>query len=419
METQLLSELLAMVICIVFSAYFSASETAFSSLNRARMKAMAEQGDKRAERALALAEQYDRLLSTLLIGNNIVNIAVASIGTVMFVRYYGDMGATISTVVITIVVLIFGEISPKSLAKDSPERFAMLSAPLLRVLMWVLAPLNFLFSQWKRLLTVVFRVKDDRKLTQQELLVLVDEVEQEGGIDRDEGELLRSAIEFPDQEAEDLLTHRVDLEAVQVSTSREEVAKVFRETRYSRLLVYGEDLDDIQGVVHLKDFCDAPEGASLKDLMTAPLFVPPSVKISALLRQLQRSKSHVAVVSDEFGGTLGIVTLEDILEELVGEIWDEHDQQEESFQQLDPHTYLIDGDLTFDDFCSYFHIEDDADSVSLGGWIMERMEKVPAAGESFEYGGLSITVEEISNNRIQKVRVVQLEQPEPEEDSKK
>ena len=187
METQLISELLAMAICIAFSAYFSASETAFSSLNRARMKAMAEQGDKRAERTLALAEQYDRLLSTLLIGNNIVNIAVASIGTVMFVRYYGDLGATISTVVITIVVLIFGEISPKSLAKDSPERFAMLSAPLLRVLMWVLAPLNFLFTQWKRLLTLIFRVKDDRKLTQQELLVLVDEVEQEGGIDRDEG----------------------------------------------------------------------------------------------------------------------------------------------------------------------------------------------------------------------------------------
>ena len=259
METQLISELLAMAICIAFSAYFSASETAFSSLNRARMKAMAEQGDKRAERTLALAEQYDRLLSTLLIGNNIVNIAVASIGTVMFVRYYGDLGATISTVVITIVVLIFGEISPKSLAKDSPERFAMLSAPLLRVLMWVLAPLNFLFTQWKRLLTLIFRVKDDRKLTQQELLVLVDEVEQEGGIDRDEGELLRSAIEFPDQEAGDILTHRVDLEAVPISASREEVSRVFRESRYSRLLVYGEDLDDIRRVVHLKDFCEAGE----------------------------------------------------------------------------------------------------------------------------------------------------------------
>lgn len=410
METQLLSELLAMVICIVFSAYFSASETAFSSLNRARMKAMAEQGDKRAERALALAEQYDRLLSTLLIGNNIVNIAVASIGTVMFVRYYGDMGATISTVVITIVVLIFGEISPKSLAKDSPERFAMLSAPLLRVLMWVLAPLNFLFSQWKRLLTVVFRVKDDRKLTQQELLVLVDEVEQEGGIDRDEGELLRSAIEFPDQEAEEILTHRVDLEAVQVSASREEVAKVFRETRYSRLLVYGEDLDDIQGVVHLKDFCDAPEGASLKDLMTAPLFVPPSVKISALLRQLQRSKSHVAVVSDEFGGTLGIVTLEDILEELVGEIWDEHDEVEEPVRQTGEGAYLISCAESPEIMKDLFHEDPGDDNTTMGGWVAEQLGRIPVQGDAFLWEELKVTVTKTDGRRVLEVEVRKMDE---------
>ena len=410
METQLLSELLAMVICIVFSAYFSASETAFSSLNRARMKAMAEQGDKRAERALALAEQYDRLLSTLLIGNNIVNIAVASIGTVMFVRYYGDMGATISTVVITIVVLIFGEISPKSLAKDSPERFAMLSAPLLRVLMWVLAPLNFLFSQWKRLLTVVFRVKDDRKLTQQELLVLVDEVEQEGGIDRDEGELLRSAIEFPDQEAEEILTHRMDLEAVQVSASREEVAKVFRETRYSRLLVYGEDLDDIQGVVHLKDFCDAPEGASLKDLMTAPLFVPPSVKISALLRQLQRSKSHVAVVSDEFGGTLGIVTLEDILEELVGEIWDEHDDVEEPVRQTGEGAYLISCAESPEIMKDLFHEDPGDDNTTMGGWVAEQLGRIPVQGDTFLWEELKVTVIKTDGRRVLEVEVRKMDE---------
>ena len=410
METQLLSELLAMVICIVFSAYFSASETAFSSLNRARMKAMAEQGDKRAERALALAEQYDRLLSTLLIGNNIVNIAVASIGTVMFVRYYGDMGATISTVVITIVVLIFGEISPKSLAKDSPERFAMLSAPLLRVLMWVLAPLNFLFSQWKRLLPVVFRVKDDRKLTQQELLVLVDEVEQEGGIDRDEGELLRSAIEFPDQEAEEILTHRVDLEAVQVSASREEVAKVFRETRYSRLLVYGEDLDDIQGVVHLKDFCDAPEGASLKDLMTAPLFVPPSVKISALLRQLQRSKSHVAVVSDEFGGTLGIVTLEDILEELVGEIWDEHDEVEEPVRQTGEGAYLISCAESPEIMKDLFHEDPGDDNTTMGGWVAEQLGRIPVQGDTFLWEELKVTVTKTDGRRVLEVEVRKMDE---------
>lgn len=408
MESQLLTELLAMAICIAFSAYFSASETAFSSLNRARMKAMAEQGDKRAERALA--EQYDRLLSTLLIGNNIVNIAAASIGTVMFVRYYGDLGATISTVVITIVVLIFGEISPKSLAKDSPERFAMLSAPLLRILMWVLAPLNFLFSQWKKLLTVIFRVKDDRRLTQQELLVLVDEVEQEGGIDRDEGELLRSAIEFPDQEAEDILTHRVDLEAVQMNASREEVAKVFRESRYSRLLVYGEDLDDIRGVIHLKDFCDAPEGAALKDMMTSPLFVPPSVKISALLRQLQRSKSHVAVVSDEFGGTLGIVTLEDILEELVGEIWDEHDEVEEPVRQTGEGAYRISCAEGPEILKDLFHEDPGDDNTTLGGWVAEQLGHIPVQGDTFLWEELKVTVTKTDGRRVLEVEVRKLDE---------
>ena len=410
MESQLLTELLAMAICIAFSAYFSASETAFSSLNRARMKAMAEQGDKRAERALALAEQYDRLLSTLLIGNNIVNIAAASIGTVMFVRYYGDLGATISTVVITIVVLIFGEISPKSLAKDSPERFAMLSAPLLRILMWVLAPLNFLFSQWKKLLTVIFRVKDDRRLTQQELLVLVDEVEQEGGIDRDEGELLRSAIEFPDQEAEDILTHRVDLEAVQMNASREEVAKVFRESRYSRLLVYGEDLDDIRGVIHLKDFCDAPEGAALKDMMTSPLFVPPSVKINALLRQLQRSKSHVAVVSDEFGGTLGIVTLEDILEELVGEIWDEHDEVEEPVRQTGEGAYRISCAEGPEILKDLFHEDPGDDNTTLGGWVAEQLGHIPVQGDTFLWEELKVTVTKTDGRRVLEVEVRKLDE---------
>ena len=371
---------------------------------------MAEQGDKRAERALALAEQYDRLLSTLLIGNNIVNIAVASIGTVMFVRYYGDLGATISTVVITIVVLIFGEISPKSLAKDSPERFAMLSAPLLRILMWVLAPLNFLFSQWKKLLTVIFRVKDDRKLTQQELLVLVDEVEQEGGIDRDEGELLRSAIEFPDQEAEDILTHRVDLEGVQVDASREEVARVFRESRYSRLLVYGEDLDDIQGVIHLKDFCDAPDGAALKDMMTSPLFVPPSVKISALLRQLQRSKSHVAVVSDEFGGTLGIVTLEDILEELVGEIWDEHDEVEEPVRQTGEGAYRISCAEGPEILKDLFHEDPGDDNTTLGGWVAEQLGRIPVQGDTFLWEELKVTVTKTDGRRVLEVEVRKLDE---------
>lgn len=407
-----------MAICIAFSAYFSASETAFSSLNRARMKAMAEQGDKRAERALALAEQYDRLLSTLLIGNNIVNIAVASIGTVMFVRYYGDLGATISTVVITIVVLIFGEITPKSVAKDFPEKFAMFSAPLINLLIIILTPLNFLFSQWKKLISKLLKTKEDSKMSPEELMMLLEEAQRDGSIDKDEGALLKNAVEFRDLEAQDILTPRVDLIAVSVDSTKEEIAQSFTESHFSRLLVYDDDIDKVVGVIHQKDFYtgNGVTQKPIRDIITPPIFIHPTEKVNDLLKLLQSNQSHIAVVIDEYGGTLGIVTMEDILEELVGEIWDEHDEQEESFQQLDDHTYLIDGDLTFDDFCSYFHIEDEADSVSLGGWIMERMGKVPVDGDSFEYSGLSIKVEEVSNNRIQKVRVTKLEQPEEEEE---
>lgn len=415
-----LPSILVMLFCIMMSAYFSATETAFSSLNAIRIKVLADNGNRRAQLAYRLSENYDKLISTILIGNNIVNIAVSSIATLLFVKLYGDIGATLSTVVVTVVVLIFGEITPKSVAKDFPEKFAMFSAPLINLLIHVLTPINFIFSQWKKLISKLLNTKEDSKMSQEELMMLLEEAQRDGSIDKDEGALLKNAVEFRDLEAQDILTPRVDLIAVSVDSTKEEVAESFTESHFSRLLVYDDDIDRVVGVIHQKDFYtgNGVTTKPIRDIITEPIFIHPTEKVSDLLKLLQSHQSHIAIVIDEYGGTLGIVTMEDILEELVGEIWDEHDEQEESFQQLDPHTYLIDGDWTFDDFCSYFHIADDADSVSLGGWIMERMEKVPAAGESFEYGGLSITVEEISNNRIQKVRVVQLEQPQ-EEDSEK
>ena len=243
-----------MAVCLLLSAYFSATETAFSSASTTRLKTLAEKGNANAALACELLEQYDRLLSTILIGNNIVNIATASIGTVLFVRHYGDAGATISTVVVTVVVLIFGEISPKSIAKDCAERFAMFSAPILRVLIWVLLPLNLLFSLWKKLLAKVFRLNSESKMSQEELLMLVDEVQQGGSIDRSEGELLRNAIEFSEQQAKDILIHRVDLAALPVTASREETAALFTNTKYSRLLVYQDSIDHILGTIHRKDF---------------------------------------------------------------------------------------------------------------------------------------------------------------------
>lgn len=407
MNPNFIPSLLAMAFCVLMSAYFSATETAFSSLNKTRLKVLAENGNRRAQLACRLSEDYDRLISTILIGNNIVNIAVASIGTLLFVEIYGDIGATISTVVVTVVVLIFGEITPKSVAKDFPERFAMFSAPLIRVLIWILTPLNFLFSQWKKLVSKLFRIKENSKMSQEELLMLLEDVQQEGSIDEDEGTLLKNAVEFGELEAQDILTHRVDLEAVSLDATKEEIAQVFTNSHFSRLLVYDDNIDRVVGVLHQKDFYvgSGVTKQEIRDILTPPLFVFPTVRIDELLKLLQSHKSHIAVVIDEYGGTLGIVTMEDILEELVGEIWDEHDTVEESFHRMDANTYLLDGDVTFDDFCAYFHIKGEAESISIGGWIMEQMGKIPVQGDAFVYDDLTIRVEEIRDNRVQKVRV--------------
>ena len=406
----LVPSIIAMLFCIVMSAYFSATETAFSSLNKTRIKVLAENGDRRAQLAYRLSENYDKLISTILIGNNIVNIAVAAIGTLLFVELYGEVGATISTVVVTIAVLIFGEITPKSIAKDFPEKFAMFSAPLINLLIWILTPLNFLFSMWKKLISRMLKTSEESKMSQEELLLLLDEVQQEGSINEDEGELLKNAVEFGDLEAQDILTHRVDLEAISIKATKEEVAQAFTQSHFSRLLVYEENIDKIVGVIHQKDFYvgSGITSKSIPEIMTEPIFVLSTEKINDLLKLLQSHKSHIAVVIDEYGGTQGIVTMEDILEELVGEIWDEHDTVEEPIRKLDAHTFVIDGDVTFDDFCSYFDVkEDEADSVSFGGWIMEKMGKIPEQGESFAYGGFTFNIEQISDNRIHKVRVTQ------------
>ena len=403
-----LPSLLGMVICIILSGYFSATETAFSSLNKTRMKYMAEKGNKRAKNALRLADNYDKLISTILIGNNIVNIATASIGTLIFVDLLGqELGATVSTVVVTIVVLIFGEITPKSIAKDYPERFALFSAPFIGALLWLFTPLNFLFSLWKKLVALLFHGDEEDKMSQEELLLLLEEVEQEGAIDKSEGTLLRNAVEFGDLEVQSILTHRVDLEAVEVNATKEEVAAKFTETRFSRLLVYEETIDKIVGVLHLKDFYDGMgiNPKPLREIMTPPLFIHQTEKVDDLLQLLKANKSHIAVVIDEYGGTLGIVTMEDILEELVGEIWDEHDEVEEPFRQLSENTYLVDCTVTLDDFCDFFDVKSDSESVSLGGWIMDEMQRIPEKGDQFTYENLTITATEIDDHRIEWVTV--------------
>ena len=407
--------IIIMAVCLMLSAYFSATETAFSSANTTRLRTLAEKGSGNAALALKLLEQYDRLLSTILIGNNIVNIATASIGTVLFVKHYGDAGATISTVVVTVVVLIFGEISPKSIAKDCAEKCAMLSAPILQVLIWVLMPLNLLFSLWKKLLAKVFRLNGDSKMSQEELLMLVNEVQQDGSIDRDEGELLKNAIGFSEQEAQDILIHRVDLAALPVTASKEEVAALFTQTKYSRLLIYQDSIDHILGTVHQKDFyvgCGVTE-QPLSAIISPPVFALENEPIRLLLKKLQQAKTHVAVVVDEYGGTCGIVTMEDILEELVGEIWDEHDEEEVFLRKTAPDTYTVDAGMDFDDFAEFFRLKTDSEMVSVSGWVMEQFGRVPAAGDSFTFGNLAVQVTKVENHRIEEILVTQKKPEEP------
>ena len=407
-----------MVICVIMSAYFSATETAFSTANRARLKTLAEKGNKRADLVLELTDKYDRLISTVLIGNNIVNILLTALATIVFVALVGgDAGATVSTAVTTVVVLIFGEITPKNIAKNKPEQFAMFSAPIIRVLIYVLAPINFIFSLWRALISRIFKFDEESKMSQEELLTIVDEVAEEGGIDEGESELIRNAIEFGELEAKDILTHRVDLEGVPIDATNEEVSERFSETKFSRLLVYEDSIDNIVGVVHQKDFYSAKgiTEEKLTDIMTPPVFIHRTEKIDDLLNLLQKNKSHIAVVIDEYGGTLGIVTMEDIIEELVGDIWDEHDEVVVFFDQIGDVTWRADCTVAFDEFCEKFEIKAETESVSLGGWVTEQLGKIAEIGDSFDYENLHIEVLEIDSHIPTFVSVTVFERGEDEE----
>ena len=404
-----LTEIVILVILIVFSAYFSATETAFMSFNKTRMKTLAEKGNKRAGLVCRLSDRFDKLISTTLIGNNIVNIAAASIGTILFIRICGEeIGATVSTVVLTVVVLIFGEITPKSVAKDCSEKFAMFSAPFINLLMIIFTPLNFLFSQWKKLIAKILKIENDTKMSQEELLMLVEEVQQDGSIDKNEGELLKNAIEFTEHEAEDILTHRVDLEAVPVTSTKEEIADVFSSSKFSRILVYDDNIDNIVGVIHQKDFYTGRgvTDKTVSEIMTPPVFVMKNEKISNLLKKLQKEKSHIAVVLDEYGGTYGIVTMEDILEELVGEIWDVHDEVDDTFKKTGENTYDIDASMDFDTFCDYFGLETDTEMNSISGWISEQLEKLPEENDEFTYKDVTVRVKTMDGHRVDRIEVV-------------
>ncbi|WP_242880114.1 HlyC/CorC family transporter [Eisenbergiella tayi] len=390
------------------SGYFSATETAFSSLNRIRIKNMADKGNKRAALVLKLSEDYDRLLSTILIGNNIVNIACASLSTLLFVRLLGeDAGASVSTAVTTVIVLVFGEVSPKSIAKESPEKFSMFSAPILNFMAVLLTPLNFLFKQWKKVLSRFFHSSASQGITEEELITIVEEARQDGGIDEQEGDLLRNALEFNELKAADILTPRIDVVGVNVCAGAEEIASVFTETGYSRLPVYQDSIDNIVGILYHKDFYNKiyGTGKGIKDVIRPALFITRHKKISQLLQELQASNHHIAVVIDEFGGTVGIVTLEDILEELVGEIWDEHDEIIRSVEKLSDDEFLVLGNANVDKLLELLGYDEETEAVTVNGWIMNELQKLPEKGDSFRFHEWQVTVMEMEERRVKSARI--------------
>lgn len=396
-----------LIVLVALSAWCSSTETAYSSANKVRLKSKAEDGNVRAQKALDLLEQYDKLLSCILIANNIVNLTAATLSTVLFARLFQTYGPLISTIVLTVAVLIFGEITPKTMAKDQPEKFCMRAVGPLQFCLVVLTPLHLFFRLFYKMLSK-FHSATDEGITEEELLTMVEEAESEGGLEHHESELIRAAIEFNDMEVEEILTPRVDIVAAEDTVTMEELAVLFAESGYSRIPVYHDSIDNITGLVHEKDFFSARyhNHTDVGSLVSKVFYTTGSAKISDLLRLLQRSKTHMAVVVDDYGGTMGIVTMEDILEELVGEIWDEHDEVVEEFKPQPDGSYLISCSANLDDLFDRFSTRAvDIDSASISGWVLDQLERLPVEGDRFVYENLDVTVTKVDHRRILEIRV--------------
>ncbi len=408
MDSTCIAIIIILMILLALSAWCSSTETAFSSVNKIRLKSKAEDGNLRAQKVLDLLDEYDKLLSCILIANNIVNLTAATLSTVLFTRLFPTYGPAISTIVLTVVVLIFGEITPKTIAKDQAEKFSMRAVPALQVCLVLLTPLHLFFGLFYKMVNKLFHTAKDEGITEEELITMVEEAENEGGLEHHESELIRAAIEFNDMEVEEILTPRVDIIAAPDTVTMEELAVLFAESGYSRIPIYHASIDNIVGLVHEKDFFSARfhNHTDAKSLISKVLYTTASAQISNLLRLLQRRKTHMAVVVDDYGGTMGIVTMEDILEELVGEIWDEHDEVIEEFKLQPDGSYLISCSANLDDLFDRFSIRAaDIDSASISGWVLEQLGRLPVEGDHFVYDTLDVTVTHLDHHRILEIRV--------------
>lgn len=408
-----MSETLSIIIilvCLILSAYFSASETAFSTFNKIKVKNLADKGNKKAKLVLNISENYDTMLSTILIGNNIVNILSASLATILFIGWINDTsGPTVSTAVMTIVVLIFGEITPKTLAKQRPDAFAMFAAPFLKFLMIILFVFTFIFKKWQDLISKLIKNKEEDQVTEEEILTLVEEATEDGVLDKEESELIKSAIEFGDLEVIDIFTPRVDVKALPLDATYEEIDEAFTGNAFSRLPIYEEDIDHIVGIIYYKDFYQAEEeNFKLTDIIKQPMFVTKHKLVNELLKEFQTTKQHFAVVGDEFGSVAGIVTMEDILEEIVGEIWDEYDEIHEDVKKVSENVYIVSGKANIDKVLEIFDIEKDIEPVTVNGWIAEELKTLPTRGAKIKYEHLNIEVIKMKGRRIESVKITVL-----------
>lgn len=412
--------LITVLFCILMSAYFSATETAFSTVNKIRLKTMAEDGNKKAGKVLKLADNYDALLSTILIGNNIVNILASSLSTLLFIDLIANqsLATTLSTVVLTVVVLIFGEISPKSIAKEMPEKFAMFSAPLISLLMSVFTPLNWVFKQWKKLLNKFFKTEEEVGITEEELISIIEEAEEDGNFEKSETDLIRSAIEFNELEVGDIFTPRIDITAIKAESTPDEIREVFKESGYSRLPVYTEDLDNINGILYYKDFF-TKEFDSLESIIKPVIFVTKNRNVNELMNEFQEKKLHLAVVTDEYGSTAGIVTLEDIIEEIVGDIWDEHDDIEIDVSEVGEGEYIVSGKANASKVFDEIGLDTEPEALTINGWAIDALARIPLEGDEFEADGLAAKVLKMNGKRIENLHIVKLAVEDEDEDDSK
>jgi len=414
--------LIAVVLLLILSAMFSLCEISYSAANKVRLKTLEQNGKKRATRMLKFLDSFDKVITTILIGNTIVTVASASIATLLSVRlfeHYQHIAAPVSSAILTIVLLIFCEITPKMLAKEKPESIGMTVYPFLWFFYMIFWPFSALFSLWKKFIKKIFRIKPNATITDEELLTYVEEAESEGGIEKHESTLIKSAIEFEDVDVADVMVPRVEVIAVEKSVSLLEIEEKFKEFEFSRMPVYDETIDNVIGILHERDFDKCIEGDKpLVEILQKNIWVPQSMKISTVLRMFQKQKVHMAVVVDEHGGMSGIVTLEDILEELVGEIYDEHDEEEILTKRINDDTFIVNGSENLYDLFETLGVEigdDEFDSNTVGGFVTELAEKIPLKGEKFNFKNLEITVIKADVKRVLEVKVKLVVEQEEEE----